>query len=206
MEVLIPEGTSENSELFFNWQTNGTAYTASLPFRPSAHLLFGDFSGVSMNVDGTVTMAIEGDDGIGASAWLNQKNLHFTGSYSAWAWNTIDFSCNMVDVTVDDTNDFVLKFEVLTSTNFPLTEQTGLKFSFNWGDSYEWNPANGLGINTFGQWQTISLPLAPMATKGIAEPGKWQSFVSSSSLMRPTMPTSDWLISVLRERIEEIKN
>jgi len=175
MKVLIPEGTSENSELVFNWQTNGTAYAKSLPFRPSAYLLYGDFSGVSMNVDGSVKMAIEGDEGIGASAWLNQKNLHFTGSYSAWAWNTIDISCNMVDVTVDDVNDFVLKFEVLTPTNFPLTEQTGLQFCFNWGDSYPWNPANGLGINTFGQWQTVSLPLAPMATKGISEPGKWQT-------------------------------
>jgi hypothetical protein len=175
MKVLIPEGTSENSELVFNWQTNGTAYAKSLPFRPSAYLLYGDFSGVSMNVDGSVKMAIEGDEGIGASAWLNQKNLHFTGSYSAWAWNTIDISCNMVDVTVDDVNDFVLKFEVLTPTNFPLTEQTGLQFCFNWGDSYAWNPANGLGINTFGQWQTVSIPLAPMATKGISEPGKWQT-------------------------------
>lgn len=175
MKVLVPEGTPENSELVFSWQTNGIPYNTSLPFRPSANLLFGDFSGVSMNIDGTVKMAVEGDEGIGASAWLNQNNLHFTGSYSAWAWNTIDLSCNMVDVTVDDVNDFVLKFEVLTPTNFPLTEQTGLQFCFNWGDSYAWNPANGLGINTFGQWQTVSIPLAPMATKGISEPGKWQT-------------------------------
>lgn len=175
MKVLVPEGTPENSELVFSWQTNGISYNTSLPFRPSANLLFGDFSGVSMNIDGTVKMAVEGDEGIGASAWLNQNNLHFTGSYSAWAWNTIDLSCNMVDVTVDDVNDFVLKFEVLTPTNFPLTEQTGLQFCFNWGDSYAWNPANGLGINTFGQWQTVSIPLAPMATKGISEPGKWQT-------------------------------
>lgn len=175
MKVLIPEGTSENSELVFSWQTNGISYNTSLPFRPSANLLFGDFSGVSMNIDGTVKMAVEGDEGIGASAWLNQKNLHFTGSYSAWAWNTIDLSCNMVGVSVDNVNDYVLKFEVLTPTNFPLTEQTGLQFCFNWGESYAWNPANGLGINTFGQWQTVSLPLASMATKGISEPDKWQT-------------------------------
>ena len=175
MKVLIPEGTPENSELVFNWQTNGTAYAKSLPFRPSAYLLYGDFSGVSMNVDGSVKMAIGGDEGIGASAWLNQKNLHFTGSYSAWAWNSIDLSCNMVGVSVDNVNDYVLKFEVLTPTNFPLTEQTGLQFCFNWGESYAWNPANGLGINTFGQWQTVCLPLAPMATKGISEPDKWQT-------------------------------
>ncbi len=175
MKILIPEGTPENSELLFSWQTNGTAHTATVPFRPSAHLLFGDFSGVSMSIDGSVQMAIEGDDGIGASAWLNQKNMHFTGHYGAWAWNTIDLSCNMIDVTVDNPENYVLKMEVLTNSSFPLTEQTGLQFCFNWGDAYAWNPANGLGINTRGQWQTVELPLAPMATKGISEPNKWQT-------------------------------
>lgn len=175
MKVLIPEGTPENSELTLSWTTNGSAHTTSLPYRPTQHLLFGDFSGVSMNVDGSVQIAVEDDNGIGADAWLNQKNLHFTGHYAAWNWNTIDLSCNMVDLTVDDTDNYVLKFEVLNPTQFPLTEQTGLQFCFNWGDSYAWNPANGLGINTRGQWQTVSLPLAPMATKGISEPGKWQT-------------------------------
>lgn len=175
MKVYIPEGTPENSELQFAWNTNGTPHQQALPFRPSASLLFGDFSGVSMSKDGAVQMTIEGDDGIGASAWLNQKNMHFTGHYGAWAWNTIDLSCNMIGVTVDDTDKYVLKMEVLTLTAFPLTEQTGLQFCFNWGDSYAWNPANGLGINTRGQWQTVTLPLAPMATKGISLPGKWQT-------------------------------
>ena len=175
MKILIPEGTPENTDLQFSWQTNGTTHTATLPFRPSANLLFGDFSGVSISKDGSVQMAIETDDGIGASAWLNQKNMHFTGHYGAWTWNTIDLSCNMIDVVVDNPDDYVLKMEVLTNANFPLTEQTGLQFCFNWGDSYAWNPANGLGINTRGQWQTVTLPLAPMATKGISEPGKWQT-------------------------------
>ena len=182
MKVLIPEGTPENTDLQFSWQTNGTAHTATLPFRPSQYLLFGDFTDVSMSMDGSVQMAIETDDGIGASAWLNQKNMHFSGHYSAWAWNTIDLSCNMIDATVPDgsssgssLDDYVLKMEVLTNANFPLTEQTGLQFCFNWGDSYSWNPANGLGINTRGQWQTVTLPLAPMATKGISEPDKWQT-------------------------------
>lgn len=175
MKVYIPEGTPENSELQFAWNTNGTSHKQALPFRPSASLLFGDFSGVSMSKDGSVQMTIEGDDGIGASAWLNQKNMHFTGHYGAWAWNTIDLSCNMIGVTVDNTDKYVLKMEVLTLAAFPLTEQTGLQFCFNWGDSYAWNPANGLGINTRGQWQTVTLPLSPMATKGISEPGKWQT-------------------------------
>lgn len=178
MNILIPQGTPENSRLDFSWQTNGTPHTASLPFRPSQSLLFGDFSGVSISKDGTVQLDIETDDGIGASAWLNQKNLHFTGHYGAWAWNTIDLSCNMIASDALDgapVEDLLLKMEVHTNANFPLTEQTGLQFCFNWGDAYAWNPANGLGINTRGQWQTIALPLAPMATKGISQPGQWQT-------------------------------
>lgn len=175
MKVLIPEGTPDNSELVFNWQTNGAEHTATLPFRPSAHLLFGDFNGITPSIDGPVQMAIEDDNGIGANAWLNQKNLHFTGNYPAWDWNTLDFSCNMIDQIVENVDDYVLKMEVLTQSDFPLTEQTGIQFCFNWGDSYAWNPANGLGINTFGQWKTVTLPLAPMATKGISAPGTWQT-------------------------------
>lgn len=190
MRVLIPEGTPENSQLLFSWQTNGTAHTQSLPYRPTQYLLYGDFSGVSMSIDGSVQMAIEDDNGTGANAWLNQKNLHFTGTYSAWAWNTIDLSCNMIATVPDGSpsatvpdgspsgltlDDYVLKMEVLTPISFPLTENTGLQFCFNWGDAYVWNPAGGLGINTRGQWQTVSLPLAPMATKGISAPGQWQT-------------------------------
>ena len=175
MKVFIPEGTPDNSDILFSWQTNGKAHTATLPFRPSEHLLFGDFSGITPSIDGSVSMAIEDDNGIGANAWLNQKNLHFTGSYSAWSCNTNDFSCNMIDQTIENASDYVLKMEVLTQSSFPLTEQTGLQFCFNWGESYAWNPANGLGINTFGQWQTVTLPLAPMATKGISAPNTWQT-------------------------------
>lgn len=64
---------------------------------------------------------------------------------------------------------------MLNTKDHPLTEATGLKFCFNWGDSYAWNPADGAGINTFGNWQTVTLPLAPMATKGISAAGSWQT-------------------------------
>ncbi|MBR0182594.1 MAG: IPT/TIG domain-containing protein [Bacteroidaceae bacterium] len=175
MKIRIPEGTPENSQIVFNWETNGTAHFAILPFRPSEHLLFGDFNGITPNIDGSVQMAIEDDSGVGADAWLNQKNLHFTGSYPAWSWNTIDFSCNMIDQVIENVENYVFKMEVLTQSDFPLTEQTGLQFCFNWGDSYAWNPGDGAGINTFGQWKTVTLPLAPMATKGISAPGSWQT-------------------------------
>ncbi len=170
MLLAIPEGTPDDSHIQFSWQDQeGTAMTASLPFRPVSKLLYGDFSDTQVSIDGSVSVIVEEQNGM--------KGLHFTGSYGAWAWNTIDLSRNMVATVPDGSpvENLSLKFELLTQPNFPLTEDTGLQFAFNWGDSYAWNPADGQGINTRGEWQTITLPLAPMATKGIKQAGEWQT-------------------------------
>ena len=90
----------------------------------------------------------------------------------------------------------VLKFEVLTANDYPLTEASPLQFSFNWGESYTWTPGDGLGLNTHGQWQTVTLPLAPMATAGISVPGTWQSLRIA---FQPTAAyTADFRIGNLR--------
>ena len=178
MTIQIPEGTPDNSLITLKWSTSdGSAKTVSLPFRPTNSLLYADFDDVSINKDGAVKVDIEGDDATStASSTLGHKHLHFTGNFDAWAWNTYDISRNMIDAgDITNLDDYVLKFEVLTTNEHPLTEATGLKFCFNWGDTYNWNPANGAGINTFGNWQTVTLPLAPMATKGISAAGTWQT-------------------------------
>ena len=178
MKIQIPEGTPDNSLITLKWSTSdGSAKTVSLPFRPTNSLLYADFDDVSINKDGAVKVDIEGDDATStASSTLGHKHLHFTGNFDAWAWNTYDISRNMIDAgNITNLDDYVLKFEVLTTNEHPLTEATGLKFCFNWGDTYNWNPANGAGINTFGNWQTVTLPLAPMATKGISTAGTWQT-------------------------------
>lgn len=168
MKVQIPAGTPDNSTITFRWTDDkGVVMTTEVPFRPTAALLYGDMSDLSMSTDGPVKVSKEEADGI--------VSLHFTGSYDAWSWNTIDLSRNMIDQTIDDVDDYVLKFEVKNATNFPLTEDTGLKFAVNWSNDYGWNPGNGSGINTFGRWQTISLPLSPMASKGIVTPGTWMT-------------------------------
>lgn len=178
MKIAIPSGTPDNSTITLQWSTSdGTAMTTQLPFRPTRGILYGDFSGVSINKDGSVGVAIEGDDATAtASSKLGRSHLHFTGDFGAWAWNTVDLSCNMVDAgNTANLDDYVLKFEVLNTKDHPLTEATGLKFNFNWGSEYAWSPGDGAGINTFGNWQTVTLPLAPMATNGIKEPGQWQT-------------------------------
>ena len=175
MKAFIPAGTADNSFVTLSWSdANEQAHTADLPFRPTAHLLYPDLTQTSNSLSGEVNVAIEqdGDINTGAAA-LGCPHLHFTGQLGAWSWNTYDISCNMIDAgDLTNLNDYVLKFEVLTAQSFPLTESSPLQWCFNWGDSYTWNPGS---LNTFGQWQTISLPLAPMASNGISATDTWQT-------------------------------
>ena len=100
----------------------------------------------AMGGDYAPQVTVEGDDALttGASA-LGHNHLHFTGTFDAWDWNTCDLSCNMIDAgDLTNLDAYEFKFEVLTPTNFPLTEASTLQFSFNWGDeTYTWEPGNG---------------------------------------------------------------
>ena len=143
-------------------------------------------------------MNVEADGSAGEDvSALGNPHMHITGTFDAWAWNTIDLSRNMIDAgSLDNLDDYVLKFEVLTANDYPLTEASPLQFSFNWGESYTWTPGDGLGLNTHGQWQTVTLPLAPMATAGISAPGTWQSLRIA---FQPTAAyTADFRIGNLR--------
>jgi hypothetical protein len=178
MKVLIPAGTPDNSEVTLKWQdADGADCSASVPFRPTTHLLYGDFSNVQMNISGSISVVKEDDSAVTTdNAQLGRNHLHLSGTFGAWAWNTVDLSCNMIDAgNLSNLSDYVLKFEVLTPSSFPLTENSPLQFCFNWGSSYTWNPGDGAGLNTLGKWQTISLPLAGMAAKGISAAGTWQT-------------------------------
>lgn len=176
LRIGIPQGTGDNSTIAINWTDATGSHTASLPFRPTTHLLYPDLGSASIN-NGGFTYAIESDDDLPSTASrLDRTNIHVSGSYSAWSWNTLDISANMVDADISGSlDDYVLKMEVLTASAHPLTENSPLQFCFNWGSSYTWEPGDGLGLNTAGQWHTITMPLSPMASEGISAPGTWQT-------------------------------
>ncbi len=177
MKVFVPTGTPDNSVITLTWSTSdGSKHTKELAFRPTKNLLYGNFDDVQKSIDGSVRCEVEADDATSTSSHLGYKHLHFTGNFDAWAWNTIDLSCNMIDAgDLSILDDYALKFELLTPTDYQLTENSPLQFCFNWGDSYTWNPGDGYGLNTFGDWQTVTLPLSPMATKGISTANSWQT-------------------------------
>lgn len=162
LEVMIPDGTPDNSSVVLSWENQvGEKLSASVPFRPTQNLLYGDMSDVSMNVDGVI------------KASKDEGYLHLTGSFGAWNWNTIDLSRNMIDVgDIGNLNDWLVKFEVMTADNYPLSEASPVQWSFNWAKEYRWEMGT---LNTHGQWRTISLPLAEMAGKGIPAAGNWMT-------------------------------
>lgn len=162
LEVMIPEGTPDNNSVVLSWENQvGEKHSASVPFRPTQNLLYGDMSDVSMNVDGVI------------KASKDEGYLHLTGSFGAWSWNTIDLSRNMIDVgDIGNLNDWLVKFEVMTADNYPLSEASPVQWSFNWAKEYRWEMGT---LNTHGQWRTISLPLAEMAGKGIPAAGNWMT-------------------------------
>lgn len=174
LAISIPEGTPDNSEVALSWTDNkGQAATKSYTFRPTSHLLYGNLDDASLS-SGGLNATVEGDDATSTASKLGNNHLHFTGTYSAWSWNTYDISRNMVDVgDVSNLDYYVLRFEVLTTNTTPLTENFQLIFQINWGSTYTWNPTQG--INTHGQWKTISLPLKDMASKGISAANIWQT-------------------------------
>lgn len=162
LEVMIPEGTPDNSSVVLSWENQvGEKHSASVPFRPTQNLLYGDMSDVSMNVDGVI------------KASKDEGYLHLTGSFGAWSWNTIDLSRNMIDVgDIGNLNDWLVKFEVMTADSYPLSETSPIQWSFNWAKEYRWEMGT---LNTHGQWRTISLPLTDMAGKGIPAAGNWMT-------------------------------
>lgn len=176
--VKIPEGTPDNSEIAVNWTDGETGEhrSASLPFRPAKDLLFGDFSGIQESLDqlNQLVPSIEhdatGDDGSTIPA-LGYPHIHFTGTLDAWGWNQYAINGNIGNIdNITNIDDYVFKYEILTPNNYPITEETGIKWNFNWAAWTDWAPEGGL--NTHGTWQTVSIPLSTLTTT-IPTPNSW---------------------------------
>lgn len=179
MKAAIPEGTPENSVILVSWTDGetGEAMTATLPFRPTGNLLYGDMTETDFNVTRLerLKMNIKTDnDAYAEETSLGRPHMHFTGHVAARSWNQIDLSQNLINIdgvdvgslSAEELAGYVLKFEIYNSNNYPLTGGTQLRSCFNWGTRYDWNIGDGAGINTHEEWQTITMPLAELAKNG----------------------------------------
>lgn len=160
MKVRIPENTPDNSIVTLKWQdVNGENKTKDLPFRNTNALLFPNISDTRPTVSG-------GDWKINVA----DNAIHFMkgdAPLGQWSWNTVDMQANRQGLPdINNYDDYVVKFEIRNETENPFMDNTNLKIVVNWGSDYPVVLGDGKGLNTLGEWQTISIPLSQAADPG----------------------------------------
>lgn len=177
--IVIPEDCPDNSLIHFSWHEISGDKTATLPYRMTDQLMFGNFGsdincwndwGKGLVTDGTKS----GDPESLGFAFLRVK-----GTYDAWSWNSTGFGRNWkwLDASAHPEN-YVMKFEVATNSSNPFNNygDNGASGSKNGGYNFtlqaggkgrcQFDPVS-MGINnTYGKWVTVSIPLTDVLKGG----------------------------------------
>lgn len=195
--IVIPEDCPDNSLIHFSWHEISGDKTATLPYRMTDQLMFGDFTGdlgwwndwgKGLVTDGTKS---------GDPESLGFSFLRVKGTYDAWSWNSTGFGCNWkwLDASAHPEN-YVLKFEVCTNSSNPFNNygDNGASGSKNGGYNFtlqvggegrcQFDPVS-MGIsNTYGKWVTVSIPLTDVL-KGGSLPTEADQFIALEFVMQP---------------------
>ena len=195
--IVIPEDCPDNSLIHFSWHEISGDKTATLPYRMTDQLMFGDFTGdlgwwndwgKGLVTDGTKS---------GDPESLGFSFLRVKGTYDAWSWNSTGFGCNWrwLDASAHPEN-YVLKFEVATNSSNPFNNygDNGASGSKNGGYNLtlqaggegrcQFDPVS-MGINnTYGKWITVSIPLTDVL-KGGSLPTEADQYIALEFVMQP---------------------
>lgn len=195
--IVIPEDCPDNSLIHFSWHEISGDKTATLPYRMTDQLMFGNFNddlgwwndwGKGLVTDGTNS---------GDPESLGFGFLRVKGTYDAWSWNSTGFGCNWrwLDASAHPEN-YVLKFEVATNSSNPFNNygDNGASGSKNGGYNFtlqaggegrcQFDPVS-MGINnTYGKWVTVSIPLTDVL-KGGSLPTAEDQFIALELVMQP---------------------
>ena len=195
--IVIPEDCPDNSLIHFSWHEISGDKTATIPYRMTDQLMFGDFSGdlgwwndwgKGLVTDGTKS---------GDPESLGFSFLRVKGTYDAWSWNSTGFGCNWrwLDASAHPEN-YVLKFEVATNSSNPFNNygDNGASGSKNGGYNLtlqaggegrcQFDPVS-MGINnTYGKWITVSIPLTDVL-KGGSLPTEADQYIALEFVMQP---------------------
>lgn len=179
MSIVIPKETPDNTIIDFTWKEVGDEiHTCKVPFRFSKYIFMPDLNAVGW-WDSSVKQYITDGSHPGDPVSTFGNFLRITGHFDQWSWNSFGGGSNWPDLDCRaNPDDFVFKFEVCSSASTPFydSESYGYYFSLNDSENYSWNPSAGVSFNTYGQWQTISIPLSLVTSKGVPEPGTWANF------------------------------
>lgn len=161
--VQIPASAQPNSVITILGSQMTTPY--EIPYMsPGAGPVFdfnnwpgsGAFTHSSKYPNCTTNFLCTGTEGIGYPDPLSPgyKYLRFNGDVGAWGWMVLWAGYIKVPAEVAaNISDYDFRFEILTNSRYPLSTTARILF----GD-YIWYPAkDGLPLNTYGQWQTVSI-------------------------------------------------
>ncbi len=195
--VVIPEDCPDNSLIHFAWHEVTGDKTATIPYRMTDQLMFGNFDGdlgwwASWHNDFLTDGTNSGDP-----QSLGYTFFRIKGSFDAWSWNSEGFGCNWkwLDASAHPEN-YVLKFEVCTNANSPFynygnngasgSKNGGYNFTLQAGGSgnCQFDPVS-MGItNTYGKWVTISMPLTDVLMGGTL-PTEADQWMALNMVMQP---------------------
>ena len=195
--VVIPEDCPDNSLIHFAWHEVTGDKTATIPYRMTDQLMFGNFDGdlgwwASWHSDFLTDGTNSGDP-----QSLGYTFFRIKGSFDAWSWNSEGFGCNWkwLDASAHPEN-YVLKFEVCTNANSPFynygnngasgSKNGGYNFTLQAGGSgnCQFDPVS-MGItNTYGKWVTISMPLTDVLMGGTL-PTEADQWMALNMVMQP---------------------
>lgn len=195
--VVIPEDCPDNSLIHFAWHEVTGDKTATIPYRMTDQLMFGNFDGdlgwwASWHSDFLTDGTNSGDP-----QSLGYTFFRIKGSFDAWSWNSEGFGCNWkwLDASAHPEN-YVLKFEVCTNANNPFynygnngasgSKNGGYNFTLQAGGSgnCQFDPVS-MGItNTYGKWVTISMPLTDVLMGGTL-PTEADQWMALNMVMQP---------------------
>lgn len=117
---------------------------------------FGAFTHASKFPDATPNFLCTGLEGEGYPEPLEEggKYVRFRGDVGAWGWMVLWAGYIKVpEVVASNPSAYDIRFELLTNPKYPLSTSVRIFF----GD-YAWYPAtDGIPLNTYGRWQTISI-------------------------------------------------
>lgn len=195
--IVIPEDCPDNSLIHFSWHEISGDKTATLPYRMTDQLMFGNFNGdLGWWNDWGKGLVTDGTNS-GDPESLGFGFLRVKGTYDAWSWNSTGFGCNWkwLDASAHPEN-YVLKFEVATNSSNPFNNygDNGASGSKNGGYNItlqaggegrcQFDPVS-MGINnTYGKWVTVSIPLTDVL-KGGSLPTAENQFIALELVMQP---------------------
>lgn len=195
--IVIPEDCPDNSLIHFSWHEISGDKTATLPYRMTDQLMFGNFNGdLGWWNDWGKGLVTDGTNS-GDPESLGFGFLRVKGTYDAWSWNSTGFGCNWkwLDASAHPEN-YVLKFEVATNSSNPFNNygDNGASGSKNGGYNFtlqaggegrcQFDPVS-MGINnTYGKWVTVSIPLTDVL-KGGSLPTAENQWIALEFVMQP---------------------